>query len=316
MYNDYVLNLEIKEELNMATYIYTDTTADFDEELAKQFKDFEVLPLSYSLDEDNYDNIEKKLPIEEFYKRVEAGAKTATSMSPTFYVEERLTEALEAGKDVFVDCVSSKISGQYEGVASVVKKLKEKYPNRKIEAFDTALASGGEAMHCYMLLKKRDAGASFDEIAAYAKELKNKVSSYFTCSDLKHLARLGRCSTAAAFIGTVLKLMPVLYVNPIGQLIVIKKVISRKKAIKALFDKMDEKFKKLNADDKVFITHANCIDDANFLAGLIKDKYGVDVNVSFIGPVVGGHTSSGCLALFFTTDDRRDGEDPVQFTLD
>ena len=176
----------------MAIYIYTDTTADFDEELAKQFKDFEILPLSYSLDDDHFDNIENKLPIEEFYKRVEAGAKTATSMSPTYYVEERLTEALEAGKDVFVDCVSSKISGQYEGVASVVKRLKEKYPQRNIEAFDTALASGGEAKHCYMLLKKRDEGASFEELVAYAKDIKNKISSYFTCSDLKHLARFVR----------------------------------------------------------------------------------------------------------------------------
>ena len=166
------------------------------------------------------------------------------------------------------------------------------------------------------VIEKRDEGASFEELVAYAKDLKKKTASYFTCSDLKHLARLGRCSTAAAFIGTVLKLMPVLYVNPIGQLIVLKKVISRKKAIKAIFDKMDEKLARLGTDDKVFITHANCIDEANFLAGLIKDKYGLEANVSFIGPVVGGHTSSGCLALFFFTDDRRDGEDPVQFTLD
>ena len=298
----------------MATYIYTDTTADFSEELAKKFKDFEILPLAFSLDEDHYDNIERKLPIEEFYKRVEAGAKTATSMTPTFYVEERLTEALEAGKDVLVDCVSSKISGQYEGVASVVKRLKEKDPNRKIEAIDTALASGGEAMHCYMLLEKRDAGASFDELVEYGLDLKKHISSYFTCSDLKHLARLGRCSTAAAFIGTVIKLMPVLYVNPIGQLIVIKKVISRKKAIKALFDKMDEKLDK-NSKAKVFLTHANCIEDAEFLKKLIEEKYGLEVVLNYIGPVVGGHTSSGCLALFFATDDRRDDEDPVKFNL-
>ena len=143
--------------------------------------------------------------------------------------------------------------------------------------------------------------------------MRKQLSAYFTCSDLKHLARLGRCSTAAAFVGTVIKLMPVLYINPIGELIVIKKVISRKKAIKALFDKMDEKLKIASKDDKVFITHANCIDDANFLKGLIEEKYGLECVVSFIGPVVGGHTSSGCLALFFKTDDRRDPEDPRHF---
>ena len=299
----------------MATYIFTDTIADFSEELAKNYKNFEVLPLAFSLDDDNYDNIETKLPIEEFYKRVEAGAKTATSMTPTYYVEERLTKVLEAGFDVIVDCASSKISGQFGGVESVVKKLQQKYPARKIEAFDSMLASGGEAFHAYQLLEKREKGASFDELSEYAKVLRRQISSYFTCSDLKHLARLGRCSTAAAFVGTVIKLMPVLYVNPIGELIVLKKVISRKKAIKSLFDKMDEKLKVLSKEDKVFITHANCIDDANLLKGLIEEKYGLEVIVSFIGPVVGGHTSSGCLALFFNTEDRRDAEDPKVFNL-
>ena len=110
-------------------------------------------------------------------------------------------------------------------------------------------------------------------------------------------------------------IMPVLYVNPIGQLIVLKKVISRKKAIKAMFDKMDEKLTKLDKDNKVFITHANCLADAELLKRFIQEKYGLEVIVSFIGPVVGGHTSSGCLALFFETDDRRDSEDPNQFEL-
>ncbi len=299
----------------MAIYIFTDTTADFNEDLAKQMRDFEILPLSFSLDEDNYNNIDTFLDIHEFYKRVEAGAKTATSMTSTYYVEERLRRVLDKGYDVLVDCVSSKISGQFNGVDSVVKKLKEEYKDRKIEALDTALASGGEALHCYKVLKKRDEGVSFEELLAYAKSLRNNIASYFTCSDLKHLARLGRCSSVAAYIGTFLMIMPVLYVNPIGQLIVLKKVISRKKAIKAMFDKMDEKLTKLDKDNKVFITHANCLADAELLKRFIQEKYGLEVIVSFIGPVVGGHTSSGCLALFFETNDRRDSEDPNQFEL-
>lgn len=297
----------------MSTYIFTDTTADFAEELKGEFKDFEILPLSFSLNDEPFDNITKTLPIEEFYFRVEAGAKTSTSMTATYYVEERLRKALDAGKDVFVDCVSSQISGQFNGVESVVRKLKSEYPERRIEALDTRLASGGEGMHCYMVLKKRDAGASFDELVEYANDLTFHIASYFTCSDLKHLARLGRCSTAAAFVGTILKMMPILYVNPLGKLIVIRKVISRKKAIKAIFDKMEEKFKNMGSESKVFITHANCIDDAKFLASLIKEKYNKDAIVSFIGPVVGGHTSSGCLALFFSTEDRIDPEDPERF---
>ncbi|MCR4874987.1 MAG: DegV family protein [Clostridia bacterium] len=299
----------------MAIYIYTDTIADFSEDLAQKFTDFETLPLSYSLDDDNYDNIDKKLPIAEFYRRVEAGAKTATAMTSTFYVEERLTKALEEGKDVLALCASSKISGQYGGVKSVVESLKVKYPKRKIEAVDTMLASGGQALHCYKVLKKRDAGASFDELLEYANKERAFICSYFTCSDLKHLARLGRCSAAAAFVGTILKMMPVMYVNPIGELIVLKKVISRKKAMKAMLDKMDEKFSADAKDDKVFVTHANCIDDALVLKNYIEQKYGIGVILSDIGPVVGGHTSSGCLTVFFSTKDRTDAEDPRTYQV-
>lgn len=299
----------------MSTYIFTDTIADFNEDLAKCFKDFDILPLSFSLDDDNYNNIDTFLDIKEFYKRVEAGAKTATSMTATYYVEERLRKELDKGYDVIVDCASSKISGQFDGVNSVVQKLKAEYKDRKIEAIDSALASGGEALHCYKILKKRDEGVSFEELVAYALAQRNFVASYFTCTDLKHLARLGRCSSVSAYIGTFLKIMPVMYVNPIGQLIVLNKVISRKKAIKAMFDKMAEKLANQDKKEKVFITHANCIEDAEFLKSLIQETYGLDVIVSFIGPVVGGHTSSGCLALFFETNDRRDSEDPKQFDL-
>jgi len=82
------------------------------------------------------------------------------------------------------------------------------------------------------------------------------------------------------------------------------------------YDKYKENKKRdLDKKEKVFITHANCIEDAEFLKSLIQETYNLDVIVSFIGPVVGGHTSSGCLALFFETNDRRDSEDPKQFEL-
>ena len=110
-------------------------------------------------------------------------------------------------------------------------------------------------------------------------------------------------------------MMPVMYVNPIGELIVLKKVISRKKAMKAMLDKLDEKFRADAKDDKVFITHANCLDDATALKNIIEEKYGIGVILSDIGPVVGGHTSSGCLTVFFTTQDRTDAEDPRAYQV-
>ncbi len=300
----------------MSIFIFSDSTADFNSDLLKQFKDVELLPLSYSLDEDDYDGIETSIPIAEFYKRVEAGAVTKTSMTSTYYMEERMTDILEKGYDVLVDAFSGGLSNQYEGTLTVVTKLKKKYPERKIETIDSTLASAGEALHLYKVLKKRDEGVSFEELVQYAKELRRHIASYFTVTDLRHLARLGRCSMVSAFIGSIVKIMPVLYVNPLGKLISYGKVISRKKAIKALFEKMGEKMVPIEKQDKVFISHAACLEDAQYLASLVKEKYGIEVVISDISQVIGSHTSSGCLAFFFECEDRFDPDDKAQYTMD
>lgn len=297
----------------MSIFIFTDTTADFPAQLQSQFKDFDIMPLAYSLDEDNYDNVETKLPIDEFYRRVKAGAVTRTSMTPTYYMEQKMTALLEKGYDIIFDAVSSQISGEYNGGESVVRELQKKYPSRKLAVIDSTTASGGEALHCYELLKKRDEGATFEELVAYGEDLKHHIASYFTCTDLRHLARLGRCSSVSALIGSVLKIMPVLYVNPIGKLVPIGKVISRKKALKALVDKMEDRMLPVEQIDKVFITNAGCIEDAQFVADLVKEKYGIDSVISDIGPVIGSHTSTGCVAFFFLAKTRIDANDPEKF---
>ena len=105
-------------------------------------------------------------------------------------------------------------------------------------------------------------------------------------------------------MGTVLQIKPVMHVDDAGKLISISKVRGRKSSVDALFAKAKETALEI-ADQTVFISHGDCIEDAEYLAEKIKSELGVkEVIISYVGPVIGAHSGPGTLALFFMATKR------------
>lgn len=282
----------------MSIFIFSDTTADYPADAPR--KDVEILPMAVRIGNDEYDNINSFITAEEFYTRMRGGEMGNTSMVQPFLAQERFEEKLKAGYDVLYLAFSSALSGTYAGCARVAKELAEKYPERKIIAVDSLNASMGEGLLLWYTVKKRDESASFEELCEYVKYLVEKGVALFTVDDLTHLARLGRCSKASAMIGTLMNIKPVLHVDEQGRLMPYAKVMSRKKALKALVDGMEERMLPASEQKKVYIGHGDCLDDANFVKKMIQDRFGIeDVEVGDIGPVIGTHTNAGVVALFF-----------------
>lgn len=282
----------------MSIFIFSDTTADYPADAPR--KDVEILPMAVRIGNDEYDNINSFITAKEFYTRMRGGEMGNTSMVQPFLAQERFEEKLKAGYDVFYLAFSSALSGTYAGCARVAKELAEKYPERKIIAVDSLNASMGEGLLLWYTVKKRDKGASFEELCEYVKYLVEKGVALFTVDDLTHLARLGRCSKASAMIGTLMNIKPVLHVDEQGRLMPYAKVMSRKKALKALVDGMEERMLPASEQKKVYIGHGDCLDDANLVKKMIQDRFGIeDVEVGDIGPVIGTHTNAGVVALFF-----------------
>ena len=282
----------------MSIFIFSDTTADYPADAPR--KDVEILPMAVRIGNDEYDNINSFITAKEFYTRMRGGEMGNTSMVQPFLAQERFEEKLKAGYDVFYLAFSSALSGTYAGCARVAKELAEKYPERKIIAVDSLNASMGEGLLLWYTVKKRDEGASFEELCEYVKYLVEKGVALFTVDDLTHLARLGRCSKASAMIGTLMNIKPVLHVDEQGRLMPYAKVMSRKKALKALVDGMEERMLPVSEQKKVYIGHGDCLDDANLVKKMIQDRFGIeDVEVGDIGPVIGTHTNAGVVALFF-----------------
>jgi DegV family protein with EDD domain len=122
--------------------------------------------------------------------------------------------------------------------------------------------------------------------------------------DLNHLKRGGRVSGAAALVGTMLNIKPVLHVDDEGHLIPVSKVRGRRNSLEELVNHMKETA--VNpASQTVFISHGDAPQDAEYVAKLIRERLGAtQIFMNPIGPVIGSHSGPGTVALFFLATKR------------
>ena len=124
--------------------------------------------------------------------------------------------------------------------------------------------------------------------------------------DLFHLHRGGRLSKAAAIVGTMINLKPVLHVDDEGHLVMLSKVRGRKKSLIGLVDCMEKQLGDWkDKNDIIFISHGDCPEDAQFVADLIKERFGYEnFMIDYIGATIGAHSGPGTVALFYMGDHR------------
>ena len=181
------------------------------------------------------------------------------------------------------------------------EELKEEYPDRKIIVVDSLCASLGEGLFVYKAVQMKEAGASMEEVAAWLEEHKQNFCHVFTVDDLFHLYRGGRVSKAAAIVGTMINLKPLLHVDDEGHLIPLSKVRGRKKSLATLVSMMEERIGSWkDKNDIIFISHGDCEEDAQYVAKLVREKFGYEsFLINTIGATIGTHSGPGTVALFF-----------------
>lgn len=215
-----------------------------------------------------------------------------------------MREILKSGKDLLCLSFSSAMSTTYQSAVIAAREVEEEFPDRKALVVDSLCASLGQGLFVYLCAKRKDAGASLEELRDYAEEIKGKVCHWFTVDDLYHLKRGGRVSATAALFGTMLSVKPVLHVDDQGRLIPMEKCRGRKASLMALVDHM-EKTAVDPAGQTVFISHGDCLDDARTVAAEVTRRFGItDIHINYVGPVIGSHSGPGTLALFFIGEPR------------
>ncbi len=282
--------------------LVTDAGCDLSPELLNEWN-VKCSYLTYTFENDDkiYSNLD--MSVKDFYAKMRNGevAKTSGVNPDTF--KELFEEELKAGNDVIYMGVSSGLSVTYNSAKIAAEELEGEYPDNTIYLVDTLCASAGLGMVVYLAKEKRNEGKSAKEIADYLNGIVPDVAHWFTVDDLVYLKRGGRVSAATAVIGGILNIKPVMHVDDEGHLINMFKARGRKQAIKMLADKYTEYVKDKTAP--IFISHGDCLAEAESLAEQIKAEHGVEVTlITDIGASIGAHSGPGTIALFFIANQR------------
>lgn len=265
----------------------------------------------FMLDGKEYaDDLGKTIPFADFYSRIEAGAMPTTSQVSVGQFIDFFEPFLKDGQDILHVTLSSGLSGSYNSAVAARDQLLEKYPERKIIIVDSLGASSGYGLLMDMLADRRDKGEDIEAVSAWAEENKLKVHHWFFSTDLTHYKRGGRISAAAAIMGSLLNICPLLNMSYDGKLIPRKKVRSKKRVIEEIVHMMEIHAEKgLDYSGKCFISNSACYDDARQVADLVEAKFSHlngPVMINSVGTVIGSHTGPGTVALFFLGDKRED----------
>ncbi len=280
--------------------IYTDTCANLPAGMIAQFG-ISVIPLHYTLNGKTYpspDAGEEPMDGKKYYDAMRKGASVKTSMINTSAFVSAFQTSLSAGMDVLYIGISSGISGTHQAALAAASELREKFPDRKIAVIDTRAASLGEGLPVLFATRLREAGASFDEAVRQTEANSTSICQYFTVEDLMYLKKGGRISGAAAIVGNILQVKPILKGDEEGKIVLFRKERGRKRSMEALVSIYQE----LVADKStaVGIAHGDSEEDAMYLKRrLFESGHSGEVLMECYEPVTGSHVGPGTIALFF-----------------
>ena len=280
--------------------IITDSNCDISQKIVDEI-DVKVIPMEYRLGDDVYNHFpdEREQSISEFYNKLREGIQSSTAQVNMMTYMENARPILKAGNDVLFLIFSSGLSGSFNSCQLAINELREEFPDRKIIAVDTLAASMGEGLLVYYAAAQRKAGKTIEETAEWVEKNRLFVAHWFTVDDLHFLHQGGRVSGASAVVGSMLSIKPVLHVDEEGCLKPVSKIRGRMKSLDTLVTKLSETID-TKLGDTVFISHGDCEDDAKYIYGKIKNKYGIKrIEINNIGPVIGSHSGPGTVALFW-----------------
>ncbi|WP_040214482.1 DegV family protein [Clostridium polynesiense] len=279
--------------------IMTDSCCDLPREYIEK-NNIPFVSLTCRFKNEEYkDDFGTSLDYKTFYEGMREGEvpKTSQPNAEAFY--KVLKEIIDKHNDILYICVSSGLSGTYNSANIAKNMIKDEYPEARLEIVDILTASLGQGLMVMKALEMKEQGASLDEVLGYLENTKLKLNTYIIVDDLNHLKRGGRISTAAAIVGSMLSLKPVLTLNDEGKVLVIRKAKGRKSGINELAKYVIEKVENPE-ENYITICHGDSEADAERLKeAILKEVTPKGISINFIGPVVGTYGGPGALAVFF-----------------
>ncbi|MBR6019834.1 MAG: DegV family protein [Lachnospiraceae bacterium] len=284
--------------------IVTDSTCDLPYSFVNEHG-VVIQPLEYTDGKETFED-GPSTDLKKFYENMREGIQYMTNASNPEGITKTYRSILEQGKDILHLGFSSGLSSSFNNSCIVADDLRSEYPDRKIITIDSLAASMGQGLLVYYACKKKEEGATIDELADWLRENVLHACHQFTVDDLKYLMRGGRVSKVSWLLGTLINIKPVLHVDDEGHLIPVAKVRGRKKSLTTLVDNMEQTMGSMKDQNEIIlISHCDCYEDAKFVGDLITERFGfTNIVYNYINTVIGSHSGPGTVALFFLGDKR------------
>jgi DegV family protein with EDD domain len=281
---------------NMGIKILADSACDLTTNYYNEF-DIEMVPLTVHLNDKNYED-GKTIHPKTVYDAMREGKTPKTSQVTPNTFQSIFTSYAKANQPLLYFSFSSQLSGTYQTAKMMEQEVKETYPEAPIHVIDTKCASLGYGLVVLHAAKLAKQGKSVNAIIESTKTCAKNMEHIFTVDNLEYLYRGGRVSRTAAFVGTLLKIKPILHVED-GKLIPLEKIRGSKKLFHRMLEIMEERGENISSQT-IAISHGDDVERAEQLAAMIKEKFNVkEIIIEMVGSAIGAHSGPGTIALFF-----------------
>ncbi len=269
--------------------IVTDSVADLPPQVAEEFG-ITVVPLMVRFGTDIYrDGLD--LTPDQFYEKLKTSkVLPATSVPPPAAFADAYDKLAEKTNEILVVTLTSKLSATYQVALQAVGLMKKKC---RVEVLDSQWAVMAEGFIAIAAAKAARAGASLDEVLNVAHRTMGRVGILAAFDTLEYLERGGRIGKAQAFLGSLLKINPVIGLKD-GEVYPYARERSRAKAIERLYDFVTS-FKNVEA---VAVEYATYLGEVNRLVERFRTNYPqIPIYLSRATPVIGTHTGPSLIVV-------------------
>ncbi len=289
--------------------VSTDSTCDLYADEIKQL-DISVGHLQYTMSDGDdvsleYDDFKEKQQYIDFYNKLSRGIVAKTAILSVQAHVDLFTDMAKRGiKHAIHISQGYGLSPTVDNANRAIEIVKQDFPDIDYTAIECNTTTIGEGFIVKACCKMRDEGKSKQEALKVLDKIKHYTQHFVLVNDLKFLARGGRISKMSAGVGSLLQVKPIIEFGRDGKLKVCRKEMGLKKALRSIVNDYS-KFS-LNKDfPYICVVHTNNEPLAQQLHDMLKQQFGVDAEIRWMGPTIGAHIGPGAVAYGFISNEER-----------